>query len=276
MKNEPKKNSGIPLIIIAGVFVVAIVGIYFLYNSSKTPSNSNTNRAAANQNRNTQQLANAPAGAQPPNMLGSPTASVTVEEFADFQCPSCGLTHPIVKEIQQIYGNRIKFIFRNFPLQMHDKGYDAAVAAEAAGMQGADKFWAMHNERYATQKSWANMTPTDFRVLLNENAKKLGLDVAKFQTDMAGLQTKTRVNEDMERGRALNVNSTPTIYIDGVSVPYPEMSVQSLRQLIDAELQRTAGQKPAATSAAVSTPAANTNETQKPESLSAANASVKK
>ncbi len=276
MKNEPKKNSGIPLIIIAGVFVVAIVGIYFLYNSSKTPSNSNTNRAAANQNRNTQQLANAPAGAQPPNMLGSPTASVTVEEFADFQCPSCGLTHPIVKEIQQIYGNRIKFIFRNFPLQMHDKGYDAAVAAEAAGMQGADKFWAMHNELYSTQKSWANMTPTDFRGLLNENAKKLGLDVAKFQTDMAGLQTKTRVNEDMERGRALNVNSTPTIYIDGVSVPYPEMSVQSLRQLIDAELQRTAGQKPAATSAAVSTPAANTNETQKPESLSAANASVKK
>ena len=258
MKNEPEKKSGIPLIIIAAVLIAAIVGIYFLYNSSKNPANSNTNRASTNQNRGAQQATNAPAGAQPPNMLGSPTATVTVEEFADFQCPSCGLTHPVVKEIQQIYGNRIKFIFRNFPLQMHDKAYDAAVAAEAAGMQGADKFWAMHNELYSTQKSWANMSPVDFRGLLNDNAKKLGLDVAKFQTDMAGLQTKTRVNQDMERGRALNVNSTPTIYIDGVSVPYPEMSVPSLRQLIDSELQRTAGQKPPTASGAAPTAAPNT------------------
>ena len=244
MKNEPKANSGLPLVIIGLVFVAAIVGVYFLYNSSKETAkvktaNVNTNRTSA--------PVNAPPGAQPPNMLGSPTASVTVEEFADFQCPSCGATHPAMKEIQQIYGSRIKFIFREFPLTMHDKAYDAAAAAEAAGMQGSDKFWAMHNLIYTNQKSWS--VDPNYKQVFAGYAQQIGLDVAKFQTDSVGLPAKNRIDADMQRGRALNVSSTPTVLVNGQSIPYPEMNVQGMRQFIDAEIQKTQSQPAAANSA---------------------------
>lgn len=252
MKEQPKTSSGMPLIIIGVVLIAVLAAAYYFYNSSKSTPGANTNRATANQNRNAQQqAANAPPGAQPPNMLGSPNATVTVEEFADFQCPSCGAIHPVMKEIQQIYGSRIKFVFRQFPLQMHDKAYDAAVATEAAGMQGTEKFWAMYNLLYTNQKTWAS--DRNFRQTLASYADSIGLDVGKFQTDSAGLAAKSRVDLDMGRGRALNVTSTPTILINGRSVPYPEMNVQSIRQLIDAELQKSTAQGQAAGEPASST-----------------------
>ena len=271
MKNEPKSNSGIPLVIIAVVLLAAIAGIYYFYNSSKGSTYSNRARTNSNQAKPNTAALNAPPGAQPPNMLGSPTATVTVEEFADFQCPSCAATHPALKEIQQIYGSRIKFIFRNFPLQMHDKAYDAAVATEAAAMQGSDKFWAMHNLLYNNQKSWS--TDTNFKQTLAGYAQQIGLDVNKFQTDAAGLAAKSRVDADRERGRGMNVTSTPTVFVNGQSVPYPEMNVQGLRQFIDAELARApaqtgqaapatsgpAAQNPASSSASPATSAATAN-----------------
>jgi protein-disulfide isomerase len=211
------------------------------------------------QNKNTGQTiqANAPAGATPPNMLGSPTASVTLEEFADFQCPSCGDKHPVMKQIQSMYGSRIKFIFRSFPLPMHDKAYDAAVAAEAAGIQG--KFWDMHNQLYTNQKAWSN--DPNYKQAFADYAQKIGLDVDKFKDDMAGLQTKNRVEEDLKRGRAVNINQTPTLFINGKAVPYPEMTVDGIRAVIDAEMQAAAPNKPAATPNTAA--AANTNSNQK-------------
>jgi protein-disulfide isomerase len=198
---------------------------------------------------------NAPAGATPPNMLGSPTAAVTVEEFADFQCPSCGDKHPILKQVQSIYGSRIKFIFRNFPLQMHDKAYEAAVASEAAGMQG--KFWDMHNQLYTNQKAWS--VDPNYREAFVGYAQKIGLDVEKFKNDMAGLQTKSRVEADMQRGKMIGINSTPTVFVDNKSVPYSDMSVETFRQLIDAELAAAGrGQAP-------SVPSNSTNANSNPK-----------
>ena len=96
-----------------------------------------------------------------------------------------------MKQIQSIYGSRIKFIFRNFPLTMHDKAYDAAVAAEAAGMQGRDKFWAMQNQLYTNQQAWTN--DPNYRQVLSDYAQKtIGLDVDRFQTDMAGIADEDR------------------------------------------------------------------------------------
>ncbi len=240
MKNEPKKSSAIPIVIIVGVLIVVVVGIY-AFSRSSAPLKGNTNTiTAVNTTKTPQTPINAPPGAQPPNMLGSPNALVTVEEFADFQCPSCGAAHPAMREIQQIYGSKIKFIFRNFPLAIpaHDKAYDAAVAAEAAGMQDRTKFWAMQDLLYTNQATWS--PNPNFRQLWLEYAGKIGLDVAKFQIDMAGSTAKTRVDEDLKRGRGLSVNSTPTIFVNGRSVPFPDVNVTSLRQIIDAELQLAA------------------------------------
>lgn len=71
-------------------------------------------------------------------------------------------------------------------------------------------------------------------------AQKIGLDTAKFDADIRGLIAKERVEKDMQRARALNVGSTPTIYINGEIVPPSEMNVTAMRQLIDAELQKGA------------------------------------
>ncbi|MDQ6785762.1 MAG: DsbA family protein [Acidobacteriota bacterium] len=245
MNNENKNNSNLPLIIIGAVLLAAIVGGWYFYQNSKPASNKNTatNVSKKDDSNALKTYQNAPPGAQPPNMLGSPNAQVTVEEFADFQCPTCAQVHGKMSEINAVYGNRIKFIFRSFPLQMHKYGYDAAVAAEAAGMQDKNKYWDMQTQLFTNQTAWANSD--NARKMFEDYAQKIGLDVEKFQNDMLGLMTKNRVNADMERGRALNVNGTPTIYVNGKQYIFQQQfEVSELRQMIDAELQKTQGSQP--------------------------------
>lgn len=237
MKNEPKKSSSLPSIIIIGVLILAIGGAYYLYNSAKQKPN-NTNTTANNSTAaRTPTSTTAPLGAQPPNMLGSPTAVVTVEEFADFQCGACASVHPAMKELQGIYGSRIRFIFRHYPLSIpqHDKAYDAAVAAEAAGMQDRNKFWAMQDQLFTNQQTWT--ANPNYRELWAEYAQKIGLDVERFKSDMAGTAAKERVNQDLARGRGLNVDSTPTLLVNGKGIPLQSINIANLRQVIDAEIQ---------------------------------------
>ncbi|MEO6051443.1 MAG: thioredoxin domain-containing protein [Pyrinomonadaceae bacterium] len=259
MNNQIEKKSNTPVLIIVGVLVLAALGGWWFYNSSKVTPAANTNTAANKANTAAKANtipANAPQGAQPPNQAGSPAALVTLEEFADFQCPQCGNVHPIMNEIKSIYGSRIHFIFRNFPLAIpaHDKSYDAAVAAEAAGMQG--KFLDMQNLLFSNQKAWT--AAPAFKQIWKGYAEKIGLDIAQWENDMAGIAAKSRVDSDMARGKALAVNSTPTLYVNGVSIQFEDMNLQSLKTLIDAEIQNAAPQKPPANVPTAST--ANSNK----------------
>jgi len=241
-QTNKKSNSSLPLIIIGLVLVAAVGGGWYLYSSSKAQptAKSNTNTASnkpAADNKAAQELyAKAPAGAQPANILGAPTAAVTVEEFADYQCPTCATVHTKVKEINSLYSGRIKFIYRSFPLkQIHKNAYDAAVAAEAAGMQ--NKYWAMQDQLYNNQQAWSNSA--EARKTFDQYADKIGLDVARFQTDMAGMLTKTRVDNDLLRGQALAISGTPTIFINGNRLSIEQMmDVNAMRQIIDVELQK--------------------------------------
>jgi protein-disulfide isomerase len=241
MNNETKNNSNLPLIIIGAVLLAAIAGGWYFYQNSKSaPVKTAVNANKKDDSSFLKTYQNAPPGAQPPNMLGSASAQVTVEEFADFQCPTCAAVHGKMKEINAVYGSRIKFIYRSFPLtQIHKNGYDAAVAAESAGMQG--KYWDMQNQLFTNQTAWANSD--NARKMFEDYAQKIGLDAEKFQNDMLGIATKGRVDADMARGRALGVNGTPTIYINGKPLAFEQFDVTPIRQVIDAELQKTqAGQ----------------------------------
>ncbi|HEX3101059.1 MAG TPA: thioredoxin domain-containing protein, partial [Pyrinomonadaceae bacterium] len=180
--------------------------------------------------------ANAPNGAEPPNLAGGPTAAVTLEEFADYQCPTCGAKYPVFDEIKSTYGNRVRFIFRNYPLPQHDKSYAAAVAAEAAGLQG--KFWEMHGALFSNQQAWT-ASPT-YKDIWKGYAQKIGLNVDKWETDMAGTAAKLRVDADVARVKAVGVGSTPTLYMNGRQVAFPDLTVEQLKHLIDAELQKAA------------------------------------
>lgn len=230
---ENNNKSGLPIAIIGIVLLVALVGGWWFYNNSQaTTANKTAATNANNSGKNWADIfAKAPPGASPAWSKGAPNAPVVVEEFADFQCPTCASMHPKTQELIATYGSRIKVIFRQFPLQGHQWSYDAACAAEAAGMQG--KFWDMQNMLFTNQQNWANST--DARKIFTDYAKTLGLDEQKFGDDMIGLIAKNRVNADLERGRAVNVASTPSFYINNQPLGN---NLNALRQVVDAELQK--------------------------------------
>jgi len=236
-----------PILIIGVVLAIAVIGGLMFYNSSKaTPTANNTNKPSTTSSPPKPAMTippDAPQGANPPEQMGSPNASVTLEEFADLQCPSCAAAHPAMNDIKSYYGTRIHFIFRNFPLQIpaHDKGYEAALAASAAGMQ--NKFWDMQGMLFNNQKAW-DKDPT-YKQIWKGYAQKIGLNVEKWEADSAGMGAKNRVEADMARGKAIGISSTPTLFINGVSIPFSDMKVDSLKTLIDAELQKASGQRPA-------------------------------
>lgn len=241
------------MVIIGIVLALTVGGIAMLYSTSKPPTNTaNGNRSAnASSTPRTQATvaANAPQGASPVYAIGPSTASVTIEEFADFQCPSCAVAHPVMKEIQGAYaGNKnVRFIFRHLPLiSIHDKATDAAAAVEAAGMQGQPKFWAMMDQMLTNQQAWANAP--NFKEIWRGYAEKIGLDVTRWENDANGMGTRSRVEADATRARAIGVASTPTVYINNKPIPFADVNVATLRRLIDAEIATTSAAAPAANS----------------------------
>ncbi|MGI8555466.1 MAG: DsbA family protein [Pyrinomonadaceae bacterium] len=227
----------------------ALTLLAFVMSSCTSGTSTTVNKTADAPSKSAAEIyGKALPGAVPPNALGAANAPVTLEEFADFQCPTCALMHPKVQELRAAYGDRLRIIFREFPLKIpaHDKSYEAAVAAEAAGMQG--KFWDMQNLLFANPSTWS-IAPT-YRQIFEDYAQKLGLNVEKFKDDMAGLMTKNRVNADLERGNSLGLNSTPSFFINGN--PAQDLTVEGMKNMIDAELQKNqTSSQPAQTSPTV-------------------------
>jgi protein-disulfide isomerase len=139
---------------------------------------------------------------------GPASASVTLVEYGDYECPHCGAAYPVVKKLQEALGKKLRFVFRNFPLaSMHPHAEHAAEAAEAAAAQS--KFWEMHDWIFEHQDT---MEDDD----LLQAAKALGLDQKKFMKDMESGAYAQRVKEDFHSGMRSGVNGTPTFFINGV------------------------------------------------------------
>lgn len=244
---ENRKETGsqaAPFIIIGLIFLITMVGMWWVYRSGKTPPSEDQNSGGDSFARQEQQeqnkYSNSPAGAEPETFKGSQNAPIIVEEFADFECGACADKHLVFNQINADYGSRIKFVFRNYPLiKVHVKAYDAAVAVEAAGIQG--KFWEMQNILYANQQKWSN-SPSH-RSMFEEYAKTIGLNMEKYTKDSLGVAAKNRVDADMKRGQALGIRSTPTVYVNGKSVPFSMITVEGLKKAIDAELERIESNK---------------------------------
>jgi protein-disulfide isomerase len=237
-------NKNIPIVIIVLVLIAAVVtGVVLMNNSGKAPaSNGNVKPGTAKTpNAEFSALYNAaPAGAQPAWSKGDPASKVVLEEFADFACPTCANFHGSLKEIEKSYGQRVRIIFHHFPLTIkgHENAYDAARAAEAAGIQG--RFWEMQNMLFTNQEKWRTQTP-DARKMFQEYAKSIGIDPDKFLTDMMGQVAAARVADDKRRADAIKVNSTPTVVLNGRLLTAAEItSTEGLRQAIEAELQKAA------------------------------------
>jgi protein-disulfide isomerase len=241
-------NKNLPILIIVIVLIAAVVGGIALFRSNGSIIG---NKATPTPTPKSQDLKlildKAPAGASPAWSKGDPAAKVMLEEFADFSCPTCALFHNTLKEIEKNYGQKIRVIYRHFPLQIkgHENSYNAARAAEAAGVQG--RFWEMQNMLFTNQKTWTVMSEGDARNMFADYAKSIGIDVEKFKEDMMNNQiTAARVADDMNRGKALALNSTPSVILNGSRMlTYEEISkAENLRQVIEGEMQK--GQAPAA------------------------------
>jgi protein-disulfide isomerase len=141
------------------------------------------------------------------HIQGPPDAPVTLVEYGDYECPYCGAAYPIIKEIQARMGDRLRFVFRNFPITTsHPHAQQAAEAAEAASVQG--KFWEMHDILYENQE---HLRQRDLLVY----GERLGLQVDRFTTDLAERIHLERVREDFMSGVRSGVNGTPTFFING-------------------------------------------------------------
>ena len=138
---------------------------------------------------------------------GPGDAPVTLVEYGDYECPYCGRAYPIVKEVQRRMGDRLRFVFRNFPLtNAHPHAQHAAEAAEAAAAQG--RFWEMHDYLYEHQRALDDDH-------LMQYAATVGLDTGRFEQEMKGHAHAARVREDFMSGIRGGVNGTPTFFISG-------------------------------------------------------------
>lgn len=138
---------------------------------------------------------------------GSPQAQVTVEEFADFQCPACGQAYLLVKELQSRFGERVLWKFMEYPLvQIHPYGFNAALSAECANDQG--KFWEYYSQLYEHQDKLANAD-------LYSYADAVGLNAELFKACYKSRAHSATIRADMAEGDKRQVNSTPTFFLNG-------------------------------------------------------------
>ncbi len=169
-------------------------------------------------------------------VAGPADAPVTVIEFGDFECPYCARALNIVETlVNSTYKGRVRLIFKNFPLAGHLWAMEAATAAECARLQNPDAFWQFARNLYRDQST---IDPKNIREHIDQYAGSLQLDKKALSACMISMAATQRVNEDMQDGATLKVTSTPTFYVNGISVVgFPDE--KSLRFVIDSELAKS-------------------------------------
>lgn len=233
----------LPVVIIAAVLIAAIGGGALLMKSSPNdsaapPAPSRPITSGATQPAGPTRAAGparSTVGDEPPaHIRGAANAPITLEEFSDFQCPTCGLMHTVLKQLLIKYPTQLRLAFRHFPLrQIHRHAAEAALAAEAAGLQG--KFWEMHDLLYEKQSEWSGVETAI--PLFMQYAQSLGLDTARFARDMTSTTASMRVLADERLGQSLGLTGTPTFFIDGRPLPYEQSNtLEKLSAAVDYEL----------------------------------------
>ncbi|MBP6913455.1 MAG: DsbA family protein [Candidatus Levybacteria bacterium] len=211
MEEKPQKTKFIIIFLVCILFLgFAVFAIY----SSKM---SQSKRASTS-------VSFSPSGW----VTGNKNSSVTVTEFGDFQCPACSAYETTMRKVRSEYGNKVKIVFKHFPLrQAHPNAFPSAIAAEAAGKQG--KFWEFHDLLYDNQNTWANLpNPTPEFI---KYAEKLKLDPDLFKKELENGEHSQVITAQEDEGIKIGVNATPTVYVNGMYMGVP--SYEDLKKKID-------------------------------------------
>ena len=151
-------------------------------------------------------------------------SATTIIEYGDFQCPSCAAFHAAITPTLAAVSDTLKLVFRHFPLiTIHDKSLITAHAVEAATLQ--NKFWEMHDLLYEKQKEWEGKSVAEITGTLKTYAQQLGMDADKLEKDMSSQAVIARVQRDIDSGTTAKLAGTPSLFLDGRTVP-PDAFVQ--------------------------------------------------
>jgi protein-disulfide isomerase len=209
-----------PFIIVALVALLAIGGGVYFYRAKRAANPPlKISKETGNETK------------ESTHALGPAEATLTLEEYGDFQCPPCGKLSEPINQLQKQYNLRV--IFREFPLPMHAHSREAASAAEAAGLQG--RFWEMHDLLFREQAVWTNSG--DARTLFNAYAGMLGLDLDRFKRDMDSNEVKEQIDFDKQRGTVIGVRTTPTIFLNNQAVPAEQLKPENFPAAVEAAVK---------------------------------------
>src|SRR3989449_3453651 len=168
------------------------------------------------------------------HIRGPEKAALTLVEFGDYQCPSCGAYHPLVKEILNRYPQQLRLEFHHFPLiSIHQNSMMASMGAEAAGEQG--HYWEMHDALFEHQREWADSPNAE--PIFVALASRFGIDTNKFMQGLRSPDLQARILKDVTRGNDAHVEAVPTFFINGEQV-HVNRSMEDFVQVIDAHLHK--------------------------------------
>jgi protein-disulfide isomerase len=219
-KPQTSKGLSLPNRIALGLLAVAalVVGLVILFNTlgEDEGQTAGTAPAAEAVRKDSHRLSEAP------------DEKAVLVEFLDFECESCLAAYPVVEDLSEEYGENLTVVSRYFPLPGHPNSETAAAAVEAAAQQG--KFKDMHARMYETQTEWGH-TNEDRSPVFRGYAEDLGLDMDAYDAAIADPATMERVNVDKANGMALNVEGTPTFFLDGEKIQ--PATLEEFRSLIE-------------------------------------------
>jgi len=170
------------------------------------------------------------------NNEGAPTAgkedaAVTLVEFSDFQCPFCARFVPTLKQIEAAYGDRVKIVYRQYPIaSLHPNAFKAAEASLCAHEQG--KFWQIHDLMFQEQ---AQLSVRELKVMAN----RLGMDQAKFDSCLDSGRYAEQVQNDLAEGSRAGMTGTPALFVNGIEIPGGAVPYETVARALDRELART-------------------------------------
>jgi protein-disulfide isomerase len=164
---------------------------------------------------------------------GPAAAKVTIVEFSDFQCPACRTAELPLRQLLALYDGRVRFVFKHYPLRMHEWAKAGAYAAECAGRQG--RFWEFHDRLYDKQDDWTAANADD---VLTGYARDLKLDLDAWQACRRDPSTEAAVASDVKDGGDAWVTATPTFFVDGRRFVGAQQLRERTPPFIDEELKK--------------------------------------
>ena len=177
---------------------------------------------------------NYPVGTTPEGYpyKGNPDAKVTVVEYSDYQCPFCRRAEPTVSQLLTEYGDKIRFVYRDYPLQFHQRAMPASIAAHCGAEQG--KYWQFHEN---LMKEQGDLSDDD----LKKRATAIGLDGAKFAACFEAKKVQPAIDVAFKEGQSLGVTGTPSFFVNGRMIVGAK-PIDEFKALIQEELDRAATQ----------------------------------